>query len=669
MKKLKNQIMILFAGVSALCLLIALVAAGRKTFANMEAAGKEQAARSTIAISQAVDGFMNKQNGVLDAVRTVLENTPDSDPRVLQGLMNCLIKDTQGVQDLYFTTEYDKATYIGSYANLPEGFDGTTRGWYVDAKATGGRIITTPYVTASDLVEDTTCVSMAVPFYVGGQFAGVVGVDLDLTDMKKGIEECFDDNNGSYCFITNTQGDVLIHPEAEFNPNGEETIKIGAINNGAYLDALESGKSFTDYNGNEMYISRAVAADTGWMVYLVTDRYSVMHPVNALINTFIVVFVIGLAISLVCAYLIGKGITKPILYAVGELDKTGNLDITETAGSESEKYSKRKDEIGHMIEATGTLKSSLRDFAQQLKASSSTIGDKSEDMQKAIEDSNQSLAAVLETISQIADAVDAQAGDAQSGIEELASFSTQIGDVVADARDVKNNTDMSVEKSMTGISKVAELSDRINFAERMQTEAKEKVNVLSEKSKMIDEITDSIIDIAEQTNLLALNASIEAARAGDAGRGFAVVADEIRKLAEQTADATGKITAIVGEIQSEVELTQKSIDSIGDATSECVEAMQATSEAFTDIRNQTTAVGDNMKHLSNTLDELDRRKSSVVTTFTNISAASEEISASTSEINVRADQQKSGMDQIQMAVNELVDIIEELEKIANEFKL
>lgn len=72
---------------------------------------------------------------------------------------------------------------------------------------------------------------------------------------------------------------------------------------------------------------------------------------------------------------------------------------------------------------------------------------------------------------------------------------------------------------------------------------------LSEHTQQIGSTIGIVEDIAEQTNMLALNAAVEAARAGEHGKGFAVVAGEIRKLADESKQATTKITALIKDIQ------------------------------------------------------------------------------------------------------------------------
>ena len=127
-----------------------------------------------------------------------------------------------------------------------------------------------------------------------------------------------------------------------------------------------------------------------------------------------------------------------------------------------------------------------------------------------------------------------------AAIEELARSSEDIGLQVRSADDLTREANASAELAGRG------------------------VEGLKNSSTQISHVLSLISTVARQTNLLALNATIEAARAGDAGRGFAVVAAEVKKLSQETQQATEEIAQKINALQGDAAVCFEAVQRIAD---------------------------------------------------------------------------------------------------------
>jgi len=162
-------------------------------------------------------------------------------------------------------------------------------------------------------------------------------------------------------------------------------------------------------------------------------------------------------------------------------------------------------------------------------------------------------------------------------------------------------------------------------------EVAESMRKLSEKTKDVKSIADTIFSISSQTNLLALNASIESARAGEAGKGFAVVADEIRQLAAKTRQETESIAAILNELNENAQHAGEAVERSVTATGRQEEMIGVVSDGFANVSTDVESVTENISRINEMLNNLSEANNQIVDNIMQLSATTQEVTAASTQ--------------------------------------
>jgi methyl-accepting chemotaxis protein len=142
-----------------------------------------------------------------------------------------------------------------------------------------------------------------------------------------------------------------------------------------------------------------------------------------------------------------------------------------------------------------------------------------------------------------------------------------------------------------------------------------------------------IDEIAFQTNLLALNAGVEAARAGEAGRGFAVVASEVRALAGRSAEAAKEIKALISKSSAQVDHGVSLVTKTGGVLTRIATQVVEITGIVTGIAASAQEQSSGLNEVNMAVNEMDRVTQQNASMVEETTAAAHSLSQQTEELS------------------------------------
>ncbi|GEQ32534.1 putative sensory transducer protein YvaQ [Marinilactibacillus psychrotolerans] len=423
---------------------------------------------------------------------------------------------------------------------------------------------------------------------------------------------------------------------------------VETLSAGMYIETLEGiARGSEPYTAASTNVSELIEIVDA----LATETYENDKEIYSADRIMIILTsIVATIMAIVIGTFMGRIIGVPLKKVSQKLDHISKGDLTEPV-----EVTKRKDEIGILINATSKMQEELKNLINSVADATVQVLSSSEELTQSTNEVVVGAEQVATTMQELATGAEAQANSTSEFSEHMQKFSETIEDSSKESEKIYQTSTNVYSLTKDG--------------REMMANSVDGVKELDVKSGEISKLVGVIESIAEQTNLLALNAAIEAARVGDQGKGFAVVADEIRQLAEQASVSVVDITDIVNNIQSESAKLVVGLETGYEQVEKGTSQIQQTGETFNKISSSVESMGNAIKEISNRLAGNRSTTKNMSTNIEEIAGLSEQSAAGIEQTSATAQQTTSTMQEVSSSSEELANLAEKLSNLVERFKI
>lgn len=280
----------------------------------------------------------------------------------------------------------------------------------------------------------------------------------------------------------------------------------------------------------------------------------------------------------------------------------------------------------------------LKQLARRLQEEVNILSYSGEEIQHSI---SQASSGIIETATSV--------NETTTTVEEL----KQTAQLTADkSKNVSTVSDEALETLKASEKSLEKTIEEMHHIQTGMSTISTSIIKLSEHSKAIGEIINTVNDLAEQSHLLAVNAAIEAAKAGEHGKGFAVVSQEVRSLADQSKQATIQVRNILSDIQN--------------ATNAAVMATEQGSKTVESGMKQSQKMNDSIKSLSQGISKVIQATSQISISSQQQLVAVAQVTVAMGNINDASNQQVEHIRQIETAMGGMNNVANNLKDLIND---